>query len=193
MPTTWFTSDYHLGHRNIIHLCERPFADVGAMDQAIIERHNACVGQSDTVYDLGDFAFRCTAEYAVACLCRLNGQRQILLGNHDKPLRQALKRGLLDGLIDSGRLTIVGDADPRIQTALRVNIEGQEIVLAHFAQRSWHSAFRGTWHLYGHSHGNLSPFRKSMDVGVDVHQFRPLSFTDLQTRMAGVEEPFSEG
>jgi len=192
MPTTWFTSDYHLGHRNIIRLCNRPFANVEEMDQAIIKRHNACVGQADTVYDLGDFAFRCSAEYAVACLHRLNGRRHLVLGNHDKPLRQAHKRGLLDSLIESGRLTLVGHTDPRTQTALRVSIEGQEIVLAHFAQRSWHGAFRGSWHLYGHSHGNLSGLHKSMDVGVDANDFRPFSFANIQYRMAEIADSFSE-
>ena len=159
---------------------------------SIIDRHNACVGKADTVYDLGDFAFRCSAEYAVACLYRLNGRRQLILGNHDKPLRQARKRGLLDELIDSGRLTIVGDMDPRIQTAFRVSIDGQNIVLAHFAQRSWRGAFRGSWHLYGHSHGNLGPFHKSMDVGVDANNFRPFSFTEIQSCMAEVSDSFSE-
>jgi calcineurin-like phosphoesterase family protein len=162
------------------------------MDQTIIERHNACVGNADTVYDLGDFAFRCSAEYAVARLYRFTGRRYLLLGNHDKPLRQAYKRGLLDELIESGRLTLVGDTDPRIQTALRVSIEGQAIVLAHFAQRSWHGAFRGGWHLYGHSHGNLSRFRKSMDVGVDTNDFRPFSFADIQSCMSQVQDSFAE-
>lgn len=27
---TWFTADLHLGHRNIIDYCDRPFADVDA-------------------------------------------------------------------------------------------------------------------------------------------------------------------
>lgn len=192
MADVWFTADYHLGHRNIIGHCERPFADVEAMDQAIIQRHNECVGQGDTVYDLGDFAFRCSPEYAVACLFRLNGNRRLLWGNHDKPLRDAHKRGMLDGLIAAGRLKLVGDPDPRVQTSIRVNIERQEIVLAHFAQRTWHGAFRDAWHLFGHSHGNLRPYLKSIDVGVDVHDFRPVSFTDLQTRMAEIAEPFSE-
>ncbi|MBL7077590.1 MAG: metallophosphoesterase [Kiritimatiellae bacterium] len=192
MPCTWFTSDYHLGHWNIIRLCDRPFANVEEMDQAIIERHNACVGNADTVYDLGDFAFRCSAEYAAARLHRLNGRRRLLLGNHDKPLRQAHKRGLLDDLMESDRLTLIGDSDPRVQTALRVSIEGQEIVLAHFAQRSWHGAFRGSWHLYGHSHGNLGPFHKSMDVGVDPNDFCPISFTDIKSRMIQVQNTFAE-
>ncbi len=37
MARVWFTSDYHLGHRNIIHLCERPFEDVEPMDRTIVE------------------------------------------------------------------------------------------------------------------------------------------------------------
>ena len=192
MSTTWFTSDYHLGHRNIIGLCDRPFGNVEEMDQAIIDRHNAHVGETDTVYDLGDFAFRCTPEYVVQCLTQLKGRRHLLWGNHDKPLRQALKQGLLDGLLASGRLTLIGDPDPHLQTALRIKVDEQKIVLAHYAQRTWQGAFRGTWHLYGHSHGNLSSFRKSIDVGVDAHDFRPVSFPELQSRMAQVQEPFSE-
>ena len=74
MTQTWLTSDYHMGHRNIIHLCERPFGSVEEMEHTIIEQHNACVGQADTVYDLGDFAFRCSAEHAVDCLRQLNEQ-----------------------------------------------------------------------------------------------------------------------
>ena len=192
MGQVWFTSDYHLGHRNIIHLCERPFSDVEEMDRAIIARHNECVAANDLVYDLGDFAFRCSAEYASDCLARLNGRRHILLGNHDKPLRQAHKRGLLDDLLSSGKLTLIGDQDPRVQTGIRVNVDGQEIVMAHYAQRSWHGAFRGAWHVFGHSHGNLSPFRKSMDVGVDAHDFKPVSFTDLKAWMDSVGDQFSE-
>ncbi len=192
MPQTWFTSDYHMGHKNILHLCQRPFADVGEMEQTIINRHNACVQESDVVYDLGDFAFRCSAEYAVGWLTKLNGKRHIILGNHDKPLRQAHRQGLLNHLLASGKLTLIGDQDARIQTGIRINVEGQEIVLAHYAQRSWHGAFRGTWHLFGHSHGNLGPFHKSMDVGVDVHDFCPFSFAEIKHHMDSIAEPFAE-
>lgn len=33
---TFFTSDLHLGHRNIIRLCGRPFASLEEMDEALI-------------------------------------------------------------------------------------------------------------------------------------------------------------
>jgi len=192
MKQVWFTSDYHLGHRNIIHLCERPFADVEEMGRSIVERHNALVQADDIVYDLGDFSFRSSAEDAVSWLAKLNGKRHIIFGNHDKSLRQAHRQGLLDDLISSGKLTLIGDDNPRIQMGIRVNVEGQEIVLAHYAQRSWQGAFRGAWHLYGHSHGNLPPFRKSMDVGVDAHDFNPLSFAEIKARMDSIGEDFAE-
>lgn len=43
----FFTSDQHYGHVNIIGYCGRPFADVSAMNEAMVARHNATVG---TVY-----------------------------------------------------------------------------------------------------------------------------------------------
>ncbi|MDR1185390.1 MAG: metallophosphoesterase, partial [Coriobacteriales bacterium] len=35
-PLTFYTSDLHLGHTNIIRFCTRPYADVGEMDRALI-------------------------------------------------------------------------------------------------------------------------------------------------------------
>ena len=146
-----------MGHRNIIGLYDRPFSDIEEMERAIVNRHNAIVGPDDEVYDLGDFAYRCPAEHAVECLRALNGRRTMLWGNHDKPLRQAVRRGLLDDLVGVGKITFVGDPDPKFQTGMNVVIENQRIVLAHYAQRTWQGSFRGAWHLYGHSHSNLPP------------------------------------
>lgn len=55
---TWFTADTHFGHAAILRHCRRPIADVAAMDSAIIDRINQRVATDDTLYHLGDFAFR---------------------------------------------------------------------------------------------------------------------------------------
>jgi calcineurin-like phosphoesterase family protein len=46
--TTWFTADLHLGHRNIIDYCNRPFRDVEAMNNARLTRGNGCCTATST-------------------------------------------------------------------------------------------------------------------------------------------------
>ena len=55
------------------------------------------------------------------------------------------------------------------------------IVLFHYAMRVWNASHYGTWHLYGHSHGDLPDDETSLsfDVGVDCHNFYPLSYSDV--------------
>lgn len=49
-----FTSDLHLGHKNIVDLCNRPFRDVDAMDLELIKNWNRKVKKNDIVYLIGD-------------------------------------------------------------------------------------------------------------------------------------------
>jgi calcineurin-like phosphoesterase family protein len=48
MADTWFTSDFHFGHFNIIRYCNRPFTSTEEMDTCIVDRMNQCVKSNDT-------------------------------------------------------------------------------------------------------------------------------------------------
>ncbi len=50
----------------------------------------------------------------------------------------------------------------------------------------WKGNHRGTWHLYGHSHGTLpdDPNARCFDIGVDCHNFTPVSFGQVKELMA---------
>ena len=52
---TYFTSDQHFAHFNIIRLCQRPFASLEEMDEVMLAKWNAKVKDSDRVFILGDF------------------------------------------------------------------------------------------------------------------------------------------
>jgi len=52
---TFFTSDTHFNHANIIKFCDRPFKDVELMNETLIANWNRVVGLDDTVFHLGDF------------------------------------------------------------------------------------------------------------------------------------------
>ena len=58
MKNTWFIADTHFSHANIIRYTKRPFADVEAHDQMLIDNWNRHVASEDDVYFLGDFAFK---------------------------------------------------------------------------------------------------------------------------------------
>jgi calcineurin-like phosphoesterase family protein len=164
---TFFTSDTHFGHGNIIKYCNRPFKTSYEMDTAIVERWNTIVMPGDTVYHLGDFAFGrdATSEYISKLAKKLSGDIHLIHGNHEK-IAKSMKWFFKS----------MKDYD-------EIEVQGQRIVLFHYGLRTWHHDLRGTWHLYGHSHGGLAPYGKSTDVGVDSWNFTPVSFEQLKEYM----------
>ena len=57
MKQDWFCSDWHLGHKNIIKLSNRPFSSIEQHDETIINNYNKVVNREDNVYFLGDLAW----------------------------------------------------------------------------------------------------------------------------------------
>jgi calcineurin-like phosphoesterase family protein len=159
--TTFFTADHHFGHAGIIGMCSRPFADVEHMDRAMIEAWNEVVQPSDTVWHLGDFAYRCDQKRKRAILSRLHGNKHLIAGNHDDADTRSMAWGSVSQMKD-------------------INIDGQRIFLCHYGMRTWPSAHRGALHLYGHSHGSLPGNAQCLDVGVDVWNFRPVTLPEIR-------------
>jgi calcineurin-like phosphoesterase family protein len=165
--STYFTSDTHFGHANIIKYCNRPFQTVDEMDTAMIERWNKVVHFGDKVYHLGDFCWKGSIEII---RYKLNGTIYLIEGNHDK-LSEQQKRYF-----------------SWVRPYYELVLDKQRIVLFHYAMRVWHRCERGSWHLFGHSHGGLPQYGKSIDVGVDVWDFAPVSMDQLDAKFDDVEE-----
>ncbi len=174
MSKIFFTADHHFGHENIIKFCNRPFKDAKEMNEVLIQRWNEKIKPNDMVYHLGDVALT-YKENLATILDQLNGKIHLIVGNHEGAALQNKKR--FQWVKEYYELK-VKDSD----CANGV----QRIMLFHYAMRTWRGAGRGNWHLYGHSHGNLSddPNALAFDVGVDCHDFYPLSYEEVKEIMS---------
>ncbi len=161
---TWFISDTHFGHANIIRYCARPFATVTEMDAALIATWNEAVAPDDEVWHLGDFCFR-NPRAPSSYLSRLHGRKHLVWGNHD------------------GEETRVAQGWASSQPIAEIAVGGVSVVLLHYAMRVWHRSHHGSLHLYGHSHGRLPGDTQSCDVGVDAWNYRPVGMPEILRRM----------
>lgn len=174
MSEIWFWADCHFSHANIIKYCNRPFQSVEEMDEILVARWNDRVSNSDKIYLLGDFMFTRRKNEPDALLDRLNGQKFLIIGNHDaKPTRNA--KGW--------------NATYRLK---KIVVDNQKIVLCHYPMFSWQGSCHGSWMLHGHCHGTLqtAPVYSGVDwnkllmkdVGADVCPY-PLSFEEIRDEM----------
>ena len=170
----WFTSDHHFGHKNIIEFSKRPFSNIDEMNSELIRKWNEKIGKEDIVYHLEDFALMSSGKLR-QLREQLNGKIHLITGNHESSALDC--PDCFEWIKDYHELTI-SDEDA---------FKGQRfIVLFHYAMRVWNASHYGTWHLYGHSHGDLQDDETSLsfDVGVDCHDFYPISYEEVKQIMA---------
>jgi calcineurin-like phosphoesterase family protein len=185
MSRIFFTSDHHFGHKNIIKFSERPFSDVDEMNEMLIQKWNEKVKPEDEVYHLGDVGLMSSGKLR-KILDRLNGKIYLINGNHEKSAQVCAER--FEWIKDYYELVVKDDEFERGE---------QLIVLFLYALREWNASHWGSYHLYGHSHGTLSDDKKSrsFDIGVDCHNFYPLSYEEVKAIMKTKDwtPPFQKG
>ncbi|NBB71311.1 MAG: metallophosphoesterase [Alphaproteobacteria bacterium] len=160
--TVFFTADHHFGQSSARGLFKRPFADVAAMDAAMIARWNATVAPTDTVWHLGDLAIRFSSARVEALLATLAGTKHLIAGNNDPAATREA----------AGWAGVGAFAE--------LEVDGTRVVLCHYALRVWNGQGKGAWNLHGHSHGRLAPLARQADVGVDARDFRPVTLDEIK-------------
>lgn len=170
----FFTADTHFNHKNIIKYCNRPFESVEGMNLHMIDRWNSVVGQTDTVYHLGDFGFFKNSEDVHNMLINLNGNIVLVVGNHDD--KKVTKSLGWDKIID-------GFAEFRFPYDCGNDAtESQKVVLCHYPMQVWNGSNFGSLMLHGHCHGTLESSKNRVDVGVDRWDFAPVTLDQILIR-----------
>lgn len=176
----FFTSDTHFSHENIIRFCDRPFSNADEMNERLIENWNKTVSPDDTVFHLGDFCFGHN-NILTSIRNRLNGHINLVIGNHD--VRQNWNNGLVN-VFDN------------IAHQMYISVEGQRLLLCHYPLLCYGGSYHNppVWQLFGHVHsykgmtgqdkGRLQfcmPYQ--YDVGVDLNNYRPISYTEVKEKI----------
>ena len=172
---TWFTSDTHFGHENIIKYCNRPFFNVRDMDETIIRNWNSRVKEDDVVYHLGDFCFKNSKGgkpgeglpiHSSHWRASLKGYIIHIRGNHDKNNSASTK--LVKAYIEYG---------------------GKYISLSHRVEEA---DLKCEMCFVGHVHEKWcfkrTPNGFVCNVGVDQWRFQPVSFEEILSKWIKIKK-----
>lgn len=112
-------------------------------DQLVIDNWNRVVTNADRVYILGDIGKignNKDNEYLCKCISVLKGHKTLILGNHDRELKDIRLRNLFDEICDYKEITD------------NYNGLNHRLVLSHYPHLMWNNQHKGVIHLYGHIH-----------------------------------------
>lgn len=168
--STFYISDLHFCHKNIIDFCNRPYLTVEEMNEDLVAKWNSVVTPNDVVRILGDVAFPKSQEdieNTIKLVKRLNGNKTLIIGNHDHKL---LKDERFIKLFSS------------IENYMVTKDEGRKVILFHYPVEEWDGFYKGAIHLYGHVHNNdvgLKEIDNRYNVSADVIGLIPRTLTEL--------------
>jgi calcineurin-like phosphoesterase family protein len=176
MANLLFSSDMHMGHSNILKYCQRPFKNIEEMNNVLIHNFNERIKDEDTVIHVGDFCFRNSpggkegeglSLHAKNYIKQLKGNWVFVRGNHDRNNSVQTKIERLVLKIGGMYINVCHKPDDAIVEDVQ---------------------YYYPLNLVGHIHNNWTTkemtkngkFSLMINVGVDVHKFRPINFDEIK-------------
>lgn len=159
----WFTSDLHFFHDRVLEFHSKRKEifgkDIQSAKEAMITLWNSRVSKNDTVYILGDLAFG-GVEDKRKLFIRLNGNKVLVLGNHDKVPNKL--KSYFNHITQIKNLKFKKSVYNFLHRDL-------EIIMCHFPMLTWEHKEKGSVMVHGHCHGKVDKINKdSKDLRVDV-------------------------
>lgn len=202
----YFTSDWHIGHENVLRYDQRPFKDLNEMHEALIKNFNHWVPTHGITYFLGDMGL-CSNGLLKSVIDRLNGTKVLVRGNHDGNFDSMYNAGF-DVVIDKAQIMIGKNIVTMTHCPLigvfREDISGMRGV-EEGSTENWHKENQhkdkfsindfGQFHLHGHIHarGEKANGKKiidgrQMDVGICGNNYKPVTLSQIESWIASYKE-----
>jgi calcineurin-like phosphoesterase family protein len=170
---TWVTADWHLGEDRF-EIMGRPFQTVDQMIGALVANHNTVVAKDDKVYMVGDVCYQKTPEF-LDRVALFNGKKTLIRGNHDRPITDAQFKKYFEHVIPEGM-----GAD--------LEVDGIKVYLTHYPTRGKEDRFN----LVGHIHAAWKYQLNMLNIGIDVHHFRPVNLNTIPFHYKAVCEFYDD-
>ena len=160
----YFTADCHFNAQRTIDISKRPFNSLEELNITLINNWNSTVTKDDIVYILGDFGDLSYAHY-------LNGFKIFIKGNYERYHYTDEELKLY--------FDIVWPKD-----VMNVNIEHQgKIYNVNLTHEPLNIANKdmdeNTVGLFGHVHKLCMIKKYGINVGTDLHYFKPIDFNTV--------------
>lgn len=158
---TWITSDWHLGEDRF-ELMGRPFKTEMEMIEVLRKNHNELVAPEDTVIVAGDVCYKKYADIRLCFVQGFNGKKILIRGNHDTPISDKQFLYYFEKVIPEG-------------DGIEMDIQGLPCYITHYPSQGKKNKFN----LVGHIHAAWKYQLNMLNVGVDVHHFKPVDLNSV--------------
>lgn len=158
----YFTSDFHFGEERL-DIMQRPFSSTEEMNNAIIKNFQEVMTEKDELIVVGDVVHKDHPE-ALELLTKIPSSKKILIrGNHDTDISDEIFSKYFDKIIREGEGALIKEA-------------GIDCYVTHYPTRGLPQYFN----LVGHIHSAWKVQLNMLNVGVDVHHFKPVPASQIK-------------
>lgn len=169
----FLTADWHLGDERLDKL-QRPFGSVDDMHRALVREHNLLVAPDDELIVVGDVVAADDPEL-LELVPLFHGRKTLLRGNQDRRFSDDELAPYFELVLEEGE-------------GLELDVAGIPLYATHYPTQGHAERFN----LVGHVHKSWQVQLNSLNVGVDVHNYRPLPLERVPFFVTGVSDYYDE-
>lgn len=159
---TWITADLHLGEERMC-IMGRPFSNPEEMYEILLKNFNSRIESEDELIIIGDVCNKNVADKWIEKITNFNGHKILIRGNHDESLSYSELEKYFEEIIPHGH-------------GIYRTVNKIRCYLTHYPTHGISDAFN----LVGHIHGAWKVQLNSLNVGIDVHNYCPITYDDVE-------------
>jgi calcineurin-like phosphoesterase family protein len=156
-------------------IMQRPFGGCIDMCENLLENHNSLVKEDDEVIVVGDVVSKTAVnfDFWLELLPKFNGKKTLIRGNHDETFSDEKLAPYFEKIVPEGE-------------GIEMEVEEIPVYVTHYPTAARSDRFN----LVGHVHGAWKYQLNSLNVGVDVHHYRPVSLASIPFHFKAVSEVY---